>query len=71
MHINKNKLNWIQIDLTARCQASCLECSRNIDGKEINPYMGKPHSWDMPLDILKKALTPQMLSDNLHKLFHL
>lgn len=67
MHINKNKLNWIQIDLTARCQASCLECSRNIDGKEINPYMGKPHSWDMPLDILKKALTPQMLSNNLQK----
>lgn len=68
MQINKNKLDWIQIDLTARCQASCLECSRNIDGKEINPYIGKPHSWDMPLDVFKKAVTPEMLSNNLQKI---
>ena len=68
MIIDKNKLNWIQVDLTARCQASCLDCSRNIEGKELNPSIGKPHSWDMPLDVFEKAVTPEMLSTNLQKL---
>tara|TARA_E500000178_G_C17038727_1_gene765122 strand:- start:15414 stop:16517 length:1104 start_codon:yes stop_codon:yes gene_type:complete len=68
MQINKNKLNWIQLDITARCQAMCLECARNIDGKDVNPFIGKPHSWDMPLDVIKKAVTPEMLSNNLQKI---
>ena len=64
MKLDKNTLNWLQVDLTARCQASCLECSRNYKGEELNPKMGKAHTWDLPLEILQKAITPEMLKNN-------
>ncbi len=68
MKLDKNTLNWLQVDLTARCQASCLECSRNYKGEELNPKMGKAHTWDLPLEILQKAITPEMLKNNLNKI---
>tara|TARA_B100001057_G_C22825098_1_gene941059 strand:- start:195 stop:1298 length:1104 start_codon:yes stop_codon:yes gene_type:complete len=68
MQIDKDKLEWIQLDITARCQASCIECSRNINGKDLNPFIGKAVSWDMPLDVFKKAVTPSMLKNSLKKL---
>jgi len=67
MQINKNNLDWIQIDITARCQAMCLECSRNINGKDLNPKIESADSWDMPLNIFQKAVTPSMLSTSLQK----
>jgi len=67
MQINKNNLDWIQIDITARCQAMCLECSRNINGKDLNPKIESADSWDMPLNIFQKAVTPEMLSTNLQR----
>ena len=67
MIINKNKLDWIQLDITARCQAMCLECSRNINGKDVSPVIENPHSWDMPLEIIQKAITPDMLGKSLNK----
>ena len=68
MHISKDKLTWIQLDITARCQAMCLECSRNIDGKELNPKIGSADSWDMPVELFKKAVTPEMLENSLKKI---
>ena len=67
MIIDKDKLEWIQLDITARCQAMCLECARNIRGKEINPDIGKANTWDMPLETFKKAVTPSMLQNSLNK----
>lgn len=63
MRIHKNRLKWIQLDITARCQAMCLECTRNIDGKDLNPKIGCANSWDMPLEIFQKAVTKEMLND--------
>ena len=63
MQINKNNLEWLQIDITARCQAACLECSRNIDGGEVTPLIGKSNTWDMPIEIFQKAVTKEMLSN--------
>lgn len=67
MIIDKDKLDWIQLDITARCQAMCLECARNIDGETINPDIGKSNTWDMPIEIFKKAVTPSMLKNSLSK----
>ncbi len=67
MHISKDKLTWIQLDITARCQAMCLECARNIDGKDLNPLIGKANTWDMPLEIFQKAVTPSMLKNSLNE----
>jgi len=63
MQIDKNKLDWIQIDLTARCQAMCLECSRNINGKDVSPAIESADTWDMKMEIFQKAVTTDMLSD--------
>ena len=63
MQINKNNLEWLQIDITARCQAACLECARNIDGGEVTPLIGKSNTWDMPIEIFQKAVTKEMLSN--------
>ncbi len=62
--MRSNILTWVQLDITARCQASCLECSRNIDGGELNPQIGKANTWDLPLDVIKKFITPDMLKGN-------
>tara|TARA_B100001057_G_scaffold313989_1_gene314111 strand:- start:1013 stop:2227 length:1215 start_codon:yes stop_codon:yes gene_type:complete len=68
MIIDKDKLDWVQVDLTARCQAMCLECARNIEGVTVNPYIGKSNTWDMPLEIFQKAVTPSMFKSNLKKI---
>ncbi len=68
MIIDKNKLDWIQIDITARCQAMCLECARNIEGKEVNPDINTADTWDMPLEVFQKAVTPNMLKNSLKKI---
>ena len=68
MIIYKDKLDWIQIDITARCQAMCLECARNIEGKEVNPDINSADTWDMPLEVFQKAVTPDMLKHSLKKI---
>ena len=68
MIIYKDKLDWIQLDITARCQAMCLECARNIEGKDINPNINTADTWDMPLEIFQKAVTPDMLKHSLKKI---
>ena len=68
MIIYKDKLDWIQIDITARCQAMCLECARNIEGKEVNPDINTADTWDMPLEVFQKAVTPDMLKHSLKKI---
>ena len=65
MEILSKSLSWVQMDITARCQASCLECSRNIDGGPLNPQIGKSDTWDLSLNIIKKFITPSMLKGNL------
>ena len=67
MIIDKNKLDWIQLDITARCQAMCLECARNIDGKEVTPLIQSANTWDMSMELIRKAVTSEMLSTNLQR----
>ena len=62
MEIKPELLSWAQIDITARCQAMCLDCARNIKGVELNPEIGTSDTWDMPIEILKKFLSLKMLS---------
>jgi MoaA/NifB/PqqE/SkfB family radical SAM enzyme len=62
MKIKPELLSWAQIDITARCQAMCLDCARNINGVELNPEIGTSDTWDMPIEILKKFLSLKMLS---------
>ena len=62
MEIKPELLRWAQIDITARCQAMCLDCARNINGVELNPEIGTSDTWDMPIEILKKFLSLKMLS---------
>ena len=41
----------------------CLECSRNINGKDLNPKIESANTWDMPIEIFQKAVTKDMLND--------
>ena len=68
MIIKRENLDWLQLDITARCNAMCLECSRNHDGLTINSKIGKSDTWDMPIEMIQEVITPDMLKSSLKKI---
>ena len=56
--VNLDTLYFIMVGITARCNAMCPGCPRNIDGSEVNyDVLGPANNWDMPLDLFKKCFT--------------
>jgi len=36
---NYNEIKTVHLEITERCNASCPQCGRNINGGEVNPYI--------------------------------
>ena len=54
-YITIPEIDKIMLDYTSKCNALCLRCARNIDGKYLNKVM--PIA-DMPWDTFEKFMTP-------------
>ena len=37
--LKTSDINEIMIEITSNCQAMCLDCSRNLDGVNLNPNL--------------------------------
>ena len=62
---NLTEIKEWQLEITTKCNASCPQCPRNINGGKVNPHM--PIT-DLSLDILKKTFTKEIL-DNTQQIF--
>jgi MoaA/NifB/PqqE/SkfB family radical SAM enzyme len=49
-----------QLEITTKCNASCPQCPRNINGGRVNPHMPIV---DLSLDALKKTFTKEILNN--------
>lgn len=54
-----------QIEITSKCNASCPQCPRNINGGEVNPYLPVV---DLPRDVIDRAF-PADLCMRLRQVF--
>ena len=62
---NLAKIQEWQLEITTRCNASCPQCPRNINGGRVNPHMPLI---DLPLDYLKNVFTKDII-DNTKQIF--
>lgn len=58
MYLKSEQVKRVHIDFTSRCNAMCLRCSRNINGKYINPEMPL---MDMSIDTFKNLFTSEFI----------
>ena len=61
-YITIPEIKRVQLDYTTRCNALCLRCARNVDGKYLNKNMPLA---DMPWDLFKNFLKPIINTLNL------
>ena len=38
-------IRTVHLEITAKCQAACLQCDRNVNGGEINPNISLDEFW--------------------------
>lgn len=57
---NLAKIQEWQLEITTRCNASCPQCPRNINGGRVNPHMPLI---DLPLDYLKNVFTKDIINN--------
>jgi len=50
-----NEISTVHLEVTERCNASCPQCARNINGGEVNPQL---HDAELSLDDVKQILKP-------------
>ncbi len=63
MKIDPYELKSVMVGVTARCNAMCPGCPRNIDGALVNYDMiGTSEHWDMPLGLFEKFFTPELVN---------
>ena len=58
-------IRTVHLEITAKCQAACLQCDRNINGGELNPNITLN---ELSLDDCKKIFEPKLVKQ-LNSLF--
>jgi MoaA/NifB/PqqE/SkfB family radical SAM enzyme len=58
-------IRTVHLEITAKCQAACLQCDRNINGGELNPNIKLD---ELSLDDCKKIFEPKLVKQ-LNSLF--
>jgi len=53
-----NEIATVHLEVTERCNASCPQCARNINGGEVNPQL---HDAELSLDDVKTILKPKFI----------
>jgi len=53
-----NEIATVHLEVTERCNASCPQCARNINGGEVNPQL---HDAELSLDDVKQILKPAFI----------
>ena len=53
-----NEITTVHLEVTERCNASCPQCARNINGGEVNPQL---HDAELTLDDVKTILKPEFI----------
>lgn len=54
-----NEITTVHLEVTERCNASCSQCARNINGGEVNPQL---HNAELSLDDVKIILKPEFVA---------
>jgi MoaA/NifB/PqqE/SkfB family radical SAM enzyme len=54
-----DEITTVHLEVTERCNASCPQCARNINGGEVNPQL---HDAELTLDDVKTILKPEFIS---------
>ena len=52
------EITTVHLEVTERCNASCPQCARNLNGGEVNPQL---HDAELSLDDVKKILKPEFI----------
>jgi MoaA/NifB/PqqE/SkfB family radical SAM enzyme len=52
------EITTVHLEVTERCNASCPQCARNINGGEVNPLL---HDAELSLEDVKKILKPSFI----------
>ena len=61
--IDQYNLRFVMVGVTARCNAMCPGCPRNIDGTKVDYDMiGPASNWDMPIELFKKFFTTNLIN---------
>ncbi len=47
----------VHLEMSEKCNLSCLMCDRNINGGDVNPYL---KGNELTFDVISKALTPSV-----------
>lgn len=53
-----SEITTVHLEMTERCNASCPQCARNINGGEVNPQL---HDAELSLADVKKILKPEFV----------
>lgn len=53
-----NEITTVHLEVTERCNASCPQCARNINGGEVNPHLKNA---ELSLDDVKIILKPEFV----------
>jgi len=53
-----SEITTVHLEVTERCNASCPQCARNINGGEVNPLL---HDAELSLNDIKKILKPKFI----------
>jgi len=53
-----HEITTVHLEVTERCNASCPQCARNINGGEVNPQL---HDAELTLDDVKTILKPDFI----------
>lgn len=53
------EITTVHLEVTERCNASCPQCARNINGGEVNPQL---HDAELSLDDVKNILPPDFVA---------
>ena len=54
-----DEITTVHLEVTERCNASCPQCARNINGGEVNPQL---HDAELSLDDVKIILKPEFIA---------
>jgi hypothetical protein len=54
-----NEITTVHLEVTERCNASCPQCARNINGGEVNPQL---HDAELSLDDVRTILKPEFIA---------
>jgi len=53
-----SEITTVHLEVTERCNASCPQCARNLNGGEVNPQL---HDAELSLDDVKQILKPEFI----------